>query len=189
MIIFRFSTEGMFRYSSVLVYLFLFFQSDMFSCAFQKLDQEGNPQSVTSWTSRVRKNSTEFSFKDFINHFYHPVVCILNSRIEPRINEEVQRILHLSDLAKTRYWYLYQNYTEIRVYVYEFPPYRLPKYLSVRIFSLEYINNMVKSDDIHFVSVKKKQQLRIKTQIGPFICSNRAAREDEYNLLKQMSFT
>jgi hypothetical protein len=129
----------MFRYSSVLVYLFLFFQSDRFPCAFQKLNQEGNPQSVTSWTSLVRKNSTEFSFKDFIDHFYHPVVCMLNNSTEPRINEEIQRILHLSDLAKTGDWYLYQNHTEIRVYGCEFPPYRLPKYLPVRIFSLEYI--------------------------------------------------
>jgi hypothetical protein len=186
---FKFSTEGMFRYSSVLVYLFLFFQSDRFSCALQKLDQEGNPQSVTSWTSLVRKNSTEFNFKDFIDQFYHPVVCMLSNRTKPRINEEVQRILHLSDLAKTGDWYLYQNHTEIRVYGCEFPPYRLPKYLPVRIFALEYIRKMVNSDDIHFVSVKKKQQLRIKTQIGSFICNNRAAGEEADNLLKQMNFT
>jgi hypothetical protein len=186
---FKFSTEGMFRYSSVLVYLFLFFQSDRFSCALQKLDQEGNPQSVTSWTSLVRKNSTEFSFKDFIDQFYHPVVCMLSNRIEPRINEEVQRILHLSELAKTGDWYLYQNHTEIRVYGCELPPYRLPKYLPVRIFALEYIRQMVNSDDIHFVSVKKKQQLRIKTQIGSFICNNRVVGEEADNLLKQMNFT
>jgi hypothetical protein len=132
--LFKFSTEGMFRYSSVLVYLFLFFQADIFSCALQKLDQNGNPQSVTSWTSLVRKNSSEFSFKHFIDQFYHPVVCMLNNRMEPRINEEVQRILHLSDLAKIGDWYLYQNHTEIRVYGCELPPYKLPKYLPVRIF-------------------------------------------------------
>jgi hypothetical protein len=85
--LFRFSTEGIFRYSSVLVYLFLFFQSDRFPCAFHKLDQEVNPQSVTSWTSLVRKNSTEFSFNDFVDHFYHPMVFMLNNSIEPRINE------------------------------------------------------------------------------------------------------
>jgi hypothetical protein len=39
----------------------------------------------------------------------------------------------------------------------------------VRIFSLEYIRQMINSDDIHFVSLKKKQQLRIKGQIGSFI--------------------
>jgi hypothetical protein len=40
--LFKFSIEGMFRYSSVLVYPFLFFQEDIFSCAFQKMDQNKN---------------------------------------------------------------------------------------------------------------------------------------------------
>jgi hypothetical protein len=41
--LFKFSTEGMFRYSSILVYLFLFSQEDKFSFSLQKLDQNGNP--------------------------------------------------------------------------------------------------------------------------------------------------
>jgi hypothetical protein len=181
---FKFSIEGMFRYSSVLVYLFPFFQSDRLSCGFQKLDQEGNPQSMTSWTSLVRKHSTDFNFKDFIDQFYHPVVCMLNNRIDTRINEQVQRFLHLSYLAKTRDWYLYHNHTEIRVYECEFPPYRLPKYIPIKIFALEYIRQMINSDDIHFVSVKNKQHLRIKSQISSFICNNRVAGEEVDNLLK-----
>jgi hypothetical protein len=44
----------------------------------------------------------------------------------------------------------------------ELPPYKLPKYLHVRIFALEYIRQMTNSDDIHFVAFKKKQQFRIK---------------------------
>jgi hypothetical protein len=101
------------------------------------------------------------------------MVSMLSGRPEPRINEEIQRILHLSDLAKTGDWYLYQNHTEIRVYGCELAPYKLPKYLPVRIFSLEYIRKMINSDDIHFVSLKKKQQLRIKGKIGSFICNSR----------------
>ena len=104
----------------------------------------------------MRKNSFEFSFKQFIDDFYHPVVCILSNRMEPRINEEVQRILHLSDLAKTCDWYLYQNHIEIKVYGCELAPYKLPKYLLIRIFTLEYIRQMINSDDIHFVTFKKK---------------------------------
>jgi hypothetical protein len=96
--------------------------------------------------------------------------------------------LHLSDQAKTWDWYLYQNHTEIRVYGCELPPYKFPKYLPVRIFALEYIRKMVNSDDIHFVAAKKKSQLRIKTQVGPFICNNISAREEIDNLLKQMRF-
>ena len=113
---------------------------------------------------------------------------MLNNKMEPRINEEVQRILHLSNLAKTGDWYLYQNHLEIRVYGCELPPYKLPKYLPIRIFALEYIRQMINSDDIHFVSLKKKQQLRIKSQIGSFICNNRAAREEANNSLEEMNF-
>jgi len=87
---------------------------------------------------------------------------MLNNRIEPIINKEVQRIIHLSDMAKTGDWYLYQNHTEIRVYGCELPPYKLPKYLPLVIFALEYIRQMTNFIDIHFVSGKKKQQLRIK---------------------------
>jgi hypothetical protein len=113
---------------------------------------------------------------------------MLSGRLELRINEEIQRVLHLSDLAKTGDWFLYQNHTEIRVYGCELAPYKLPKYVPVRIFSLEYIRQMINSDDIHFVSLKKKQQMRIKGKIGPFICNSRAVGEEANKLLKEMKF-
>jgi hypothetical protein len=91
----------MFQYSSILAYIFTFFQEDRLSFPMQKMDQDGKPQTVTSWTLLLRRNSTEFNFKQFIEQFYHPVVRMLSGRLEPRINEEIHRILHLSDLAKT----------------------------------------------------------------------------------------
>jgi hypothetical protein len=123
----------------------------------QKMDGDGRPQAVTAWTSLLKHNSIEFSFKEFIDQFYHSVVSMLGGRLEPQINDEVQRILSLSDNTKIGDWYSYQYYTEIRVYGCELAPYKLPKYLPVRIFSLEYIRQIINSDDIHFVSLKKKQ--------------------------------
>ena len=67
-------------------------------------------------------------------------------------------------------------------------PYKLPKYFPVRIFALEYIRQIINSDDIHFVSLKKKQQLQIKGQIGSFICNSRGAREEADRMLKEMKF-
>ena len=67
-------------------------------------------------------------------------------------------------------------------------PYKLPKYLPMRIFSLEYIRQMINSDDIHFVSMKKKQQLRIKGKIGSFIYNSQGAGEEADRLLKEMNF-
>jgi len=45
---------------------------------------------------------------------------------------------------------------------------------------------MSNSDDIHFVAFKKKQQLRIKGQIGSFICNNRVLGEEDNKLLKEI---
>jgi len=78
---------------------------------------------------------------------------------------------------------------EIKIYGCEIAPYKLPKYVPVRIFSLEYIRQMINSDDIYFVSLKKKQQLIIKGQIGSFIRNSRAAREEAEKLLKEMKFS
>ena len=50
--------EGVFKYSSALFHMFLYFQPKIFAFNFQKLDVEGNPQSVIFWTSLIRKDST-----------------------------------------------------------------------------------------------------------------------------------
>jgi hypothetical protein len=173
----NFGTEGMFGYPSMLAYMFIYFQADKFSFSMQKMDTDGRPQPVTAWTYLLKNNSTKYSFKVFIDLFYHPVVSMLSGRPESRINHKFQRILHLSDNAKTGDWFLYQNNTEIRVFGCELPPYKLPKYVLVRIFALEYIRQIMNSDEIHFISLKKKKQLRIKGQIGSFICNSRGAGE------------
>jgi hypothetical protein len=40
---FNFATEGMFWYSSILAYMFTFFQENRFSFSMQKMDQDGKP--------------------------------------------------------------------------------------------------------------------------------------------------
>lgn len=65
--------EGVFKYSSILFHIFLYFQSERFAVSLQKLDIEGNPQLVVFRTSLVRKDSIEFTYKDFIDSFIHPV--------------------------------------------------------------------------------------------------------------------
>jgi predicted nucleic acid-binding protein len=65
----------------------------------------------------------------------------------------------------------------------------MPKYVPVIIFALDYIRQIMNLDDIHFVSLKKKQQLRIKGQIGSFICNSRGAREEADQILREMKFS
>jgi hypothetical protein len=43
------------------------------------MDVDGRPQPVTAWTSLLKRNSTDYSFKAFIDLFYHPVVSMLSA--------------------------------------------------------------------------------------------------------------
>jgi hypothetical protein len=184
----NFDTEGMFRYSSILAYMFIYFQADKFNFSMQKMDADREASARHSVDVSPEAKFREYDFTTFIDQFYHPVVSMLSGMPEPRVNDEVRRVLHLSESAKTGDWYLYQNHSEIRVYGCELAPYKLPRYIPVRVFALEYIRQIMNSDDIHFVSLKKKQQLRIKGQIGSFICNNRGAGDEADKLLREMKF-
>lgn len=59
----------------------------------------------------------------------------------------------------------------------------------MRIFYLEYLSQMLNSDDSHFVVAKKKSQFFIKTQVGPFICNTRTIGEEADKILKDMKFS
>jgi hypothetical protein len=63
----NFSTEGMFRYSSILAYMFVYFQADRFNFSMQKMDVDGRPQPVTAWNSLLKHNSVEYDFTVFID--------------------------------------------------------------------------------------------------------------------------
>lgn len=58
----------------------------------------------------------------------------------------------------------------------------------MRIFSLEYIRQMMNVDDVHFISRKRKVKFKLKTQVGPFIPNTRIVEREVDNLLKQMKF-
>ena len=136
--------------------MFLYFQEDNFPVALQKLDIEGNPLSVIFWTSLIRKESTEFTYAEFSDSFIHPLIKILTNTEKPRISDQIKKILQLSKQTKTGDWYLYEKHTEIRVFGSNLLPYKLPKHVSMRIFSLEYIRKILNFDSINFLAAKKK---------------------------------
>lgn len=50
----KFQIKEVFKYASLLVYMFLYFQGDKLKFALQKLDDEGNHQSMIFWTTLVK---------------------------------------------------------------------------------------------------------------------------------------
>jgi len=103
----------------------------------------------------------------------------------PRLTDEMQKILQLSKNYSIGDWYFYQDHTVIRIYGCELAPYRLPKYVPMRLFALEYFRRFGNVDMVQFYSRNKKAQLKIKHQLGPFIFNKREeAWEEADKILK-----
>ena len=58
----------------------------------------------------------------------------------------------------------------------------------MRVFSLDYIRQMINMDDLHFVSGKRKSQLKLKENIGSFICNTKSVGAEDDAMLKKMGF-
>ena len=108
--------------------------------------------------------------------------------MQPRISDEIKRVLQLSEQIRAGDWYLYQNHTEIRVYGTTLIPYKLPKYLPMRLFSLEYIRHILNLYSVIFLASKNKTQFKLKNQVGPFICSDREAGIEAENEFSEYKF-
>ena len=91
---------------------------------------------------------------------------------QPRVNEEMKRILQLSEQNKVGDWYLYEKNSELRNFGSNLLTYKLPKHVCMRIFSLEYLRQILNSDSINFMATKKKTQFKLKNQVGPFIINH-----------------
>ena len=86
--------ERIFRYTSYIYHLFLFYQLDSFPITLKKLDAQGNPRSVVFWSSIFYHISfSPYNYCEFIDLFIHPAMSLLLSAPPPRLTDEMQRIL------------------------------------------------------------------------------------------------
>lgn len=177
--------QGVFRYSAYIYHLFMYYQTEAFPCYIKKLDYRGERRSVIFWTS-VYHNVTNspYSYCEFVDQFVYPVSCLLMRSPPPRMSTEIQKALQLSKKCKIGDWYLYEEHTVIGVYGCELCPFRLPKYVPMRIFALEYYRQLIQSDLTHFHNSRKKAHLKFKHQLGPFIMNKKEGWEDADLILK-----
>lgn len=171
--------EGVFKYTSVIYHLLLYYQPNSFLFPIRKLDSKGERRSVIFWTS-ISHNVCEFlyTYCEFIDWFIHLASTVLIGASPPRLSSDMRKILQLSKQHKIGDQYLYHNHTEIIIYGCELCPYKLTKYVPMRLFALQYFMQLINANLTHFYNVKKKAQLRIRNLLGPFIIKKREAREE-----------
>ena len=124
-----------------------------------------------------------YSYSEFIDQFVYPVSCLLMKVPPPRITYEMQKILQLSKNYKLGDWYLYQDHTVIRVYGCELDPYRMPRYVLMRLFALEYFRQFGNADLVHFHSENKKVQLKVRNQLCRFLYNKREEGWKEVDMI------
>ena len=83
---------------------------------------------------------------------------------------------------------MYDDYSEIRLYGAEIEPYRLPIFVPVRLFALEFIRQSLNVDKIHFVPMNKGHLFKFPMSVGPFIVNMRQAANEANKMLQNMHF-
>ena len=130
---------------------------DKFSNLFQQFLE---PEQLTPYevvyivhmASFLRDPSKGFSY--FVNEFASRVYFLIFEANYPRVPHHCQVYLHPQAKNQIGDWFLYHDYTMIRVYGFEEQPYKLPFFVTPRIFALEVLRQRLHSDELHFSSKK-----------------------------------
>jgi len=100
--------ERVFKYTSYIYHLLLYYQSDSFQVPLRKFDVKGEPRSVIFWTPVFHHvYYSPYTYCEFIDLFIYPATSLLITSPLDRISGEMQRILQLSKSYSIGDWYFY----------------------------------------------------------------------------------
>ena len=85
-------------------------------------------------------------------------------------------------------WFLYKDFTVIRVYGFIEAPYMLSSFLIPRLFALEFLRQRLLVEHEHFVKNKKGSIIKFKYTIEPFVALDNVALQIIEDILKGMNF-
>jgi len=89
--------ERVFKYTSYIYHLLMYYQSDSFLVFLKKLDAKGERRSMIFWTLMCHLVSqSPYTYCEFIDLFIYPSTCLLSADPPRRLTAEMQRTLHLS---------------------------------------------------------------------------------------------
>ena len=106
----------------------------------------------------------------------------------PRVLEEMNSMMQASPEDRIGDWFLYKDFTVLRVYGFTGDPYRLPAFLTPRIISLEYMRHRLHAEEEHFGAFKKSSNIKFPLKVGSFIFKNKGALVFVEKLLESMDF-
>ena len=132
----------------------------------------------------VRKEENEAGLFEFADHFMSTAYKILNGTLPPCFLPKAQEFLQLRPNCKFGYWFVFEDYSEIRLYGVSIEPYRLPTFVPMRFFALEFIRQSLNVDQVHFLPMKKGLMYKLPMNVGPFVVNTRQAFDEVSKILE-----
>jgi hypothetical protein len=87
----------------------------------------------------IIKKPLNVEFSQYVDQFMSKYYQIIYNQDPPRIFPECKKLLQLSPYIRVRYWYVFENYTKIRIYGCQLAPFCLSIFMTPTICFLEYI--------------------------------------------------
>ena len=135
-----FSLTRCFIFHSLITYLFLYTHVERFmNVRLNIMDTHKNKQSMVFWTYVVRITTKNEGLMYYTTSFLSIAYSIINRSPSPFILPKAQCFLQLSKDVKVGDWFLFDDYADIGLYGEEVALYRLPIFVPMRLFSIEFI--------------------------------------------------
>lgn len=155
----NFHLEKHFRYQTLL--LLTFVHSNL--AHLQKQDPL-----LFSDNFNISEESTNIYFFEFTNKIMARIYQLIFYSELPRVLEEMRNKLQLST-NPTGDWFIFKDYTILRIYRFKEAPYMLPYFLTTSLFSLEFIRQRLFTEKEHFLKYKKGCNIKFHYTVGPFV--------------------
>ena len=85
-----------------------------------------------------------------------------------RISEDLKFSLQ-NPVEIIREWFCFKDSIVIRVYVFEGEPYKLHKFMSRRLFVLEFLRHRLSVENDNFLKNKKTSSMKFNFTLEPFV--------------------
>lgn len=103
------------------------------------VDINKKKQKMVFWTDLIRGDPEYSGLFEFTSLFLLVVYKILNGILRPTFLPKAQEFIQFSKDVRCGDWFIFEEHAKIRLYGASFKPYRLPKFVPMRLFSLEFI--------------------------------------------------
>jgi len=110
----------------------------------------------------------------FINKVMSRVYSLIFNTSLPRVMDDMKSYLQPNLENRVGDWVLFIHSIVVWVYGCHQSPYLLPIFLNPRVFSLEFIRQIIISYTKHFLKLHKASNLKFHFIIGPFIIKTRS---------------